>query len=87
MRCGSTQGVVAAHYFGLRRHRYGGGMGIKGNDLIVAHLCQQCHVFLDTLSKDKALRWEHSEEFLHLCALTIIRLHGQGVLIVKGERR
>ena len=81
VRCGKQDGtVVLAHYFGPRRHEYGGGMGIKGHDLLAAHLCQRCHLEMDTLSKNKARRWEHSEEFLHLCALTIIRLWEQGVI-------
>ena len=81
MRCGKQDGtVVLAHYFGCRRHDYGGGMSRKGHDLIGAHLCRQCHLEMDVLTKDKANRWLHSEEFLHLCALTLIRLWEQGVV-------
>lgn len=81
VRCGVCNGTtVLAHYFGPRRHEYGGGMGRKGHDLVAAHLCMDCHREMDTLSKSKAARWEHSEEFLHLCALTIIRLHRQGII-------
>jgi len=79
--CGAQDGtVVLAHYFGPRRHAYGGGMGRKGNDLIAAHLCARCHLEMDTSSRDKLKRWEWSELFLHYCALTLIRLHKQGVL-------
>lgn len=81
VRCGLNDGsTVLAHYFGVRRHAYGGGMSIKGHDVVGAHLCQRCHVEMDTDSRNKAQKWEHSEEFLHCCALTIIRLLEQGVL-------
>lgn len=73
--CGAQDGtVVLAHYFGARRHAYGGGMSLKGHDAIGAHLCHACHRFMDTLSRDKANKWLSSEEFLHLCALTFIRI-------------
>lgn len=81
VRCGRQDGtVVLAHYFGPRRHEYGGGMGIKGHDLIGAHLCAECHKFMDTDCRDRNERWLNSEEFLHLCALTLLRLWNQGVL-------
>lgn len=75
VRCGSADGtVVLAHYFGVRRHVYGGGMGIKGHDAVGAHLCATCHTYMDTASRDKSQQYWHSEEFLHLCALTWMRL-------------
>jgi hypothetical protein len=81
VRCGNRNGtVVLAHYFGPRRHQYGGGMGVKGHDLIGAHLCHTCHTDMDRTSKSKEERWTHSEEFLHLCALTLIRLWEQEVI-------
>ncbi len=81
VRCGAEDGtVVLAHYFGPRRHNYGGGMSRKGDDVVGAWLCGECHTWMDTLSKDKERRWEHSEEFLHYCALTWIRLIERGVL-------
>jgi hypothetical protein len=81
VRCGIRNGtVVLAHYFGPRRHQYGGGMGVKGHDLIGAHLCHMCHTEMDQTSKSKEERWIHSEEFLHLCALTLIRLWEQEVI-------
>lgn len=81
VRCGKADGsVVLAHYFGPRRHAYGGGLAHKGHDLIGAHLCASCHAWMDTAGRNKTTRWDHSEEFLHLCALTIIRLEQQGVL-------
>lgn len=76
--CGDTETVVLAHYFGVRRHDYGGGMGRKGSDLIAAHLCGRHHLEMDQLSRDKSQKWEHSEQFLHYVALTILRLHEQG---------
>lgn len=81
VRCGVRDGtVVLAHYFGVRRHAYGGGFSIKGHDAVGAHLCAKCHVEMDSDSRDKAHKWEHSEEFLHYCALTWIRLISKGVL-------
>lgn len=75
VRCGREDGTtVWAHYFGPRRHSYGGGMSRKGHDLIGAHLCQHCHNEMDSLCKSKDDRWLLSEEFLHLAALTLIRL-------------
>lgn len=97
IRCaGLKETVVGAHYTGARRAAYGGGFGRKVHDIVMAHLCQECHQWMDQLartdpqdeSKDKDdIKWFHSEEFLHLCMLTVMRLYEQGVLIVKGERR
>ena len=83
MRCGNRSLVCLAHYTGVRRLDYSGGFGIKVNDLVGAHLCQSCHAWMDTKSRDKALRWEHSEEFQHLVLLTLIRLWNQGVIGLK----
>jgi hypothetical protein len=75
VRCEKQDGtVVLAHYFGPRRHSYGGGMSRKGSDAVAAHLCQGCHTHMDTLSRSKADKWLHSEEMLHLCALTWMRV-------------
>lgn len=78
--CGSNdETVVLAHYFGPRRHDYGGGMSIKGDDIVAAYLCARCHHRMDTeireaMSRDDPYaRWLASEEFLHYCALTWIR--------------
>jgi len=79
--CGINDGtVVLAHYFGPRRHAYGGGMGHKGNDAVAALLCMRCHHRMDTESRDKLKKYEISEEMLHYCALTWIRWLEQGVL-------
>jgi len=74
------ESVVLCHYTGARRLAYGGGYGIKVKDLAAAHLCADCHKQMDTLSRSKDHKWEHSEEFLHLCMLTILRLAEQGEL-------
>lgn len=74
VRCGSREGVVLCHYTGVRRLAYGGGYGIKVRDIAGAHMCGRCHEDMDRLSRSKERKWEHSEEFLHLCMLTIIRL-------------
>jgi len=87
VRCGRCDGtVVGAHYSGVRRLAYFGGLGKKVHDIVMAHLCAVCHREMDTLLKDKAKRWEHSEEMLHLVTLTIIRLISRGTLVVKGCR-
>jgi formate dehydrogenase maturation protein FdhE len=86
--CGrQDQTVVGAHYTGKRRLSYGGGFGKKVNDLVMAHLCGECHKYMDQLSREKDKGWEHSEEFLHYVMLTILSIHRQGILVVKGERR
>lgn len=75
VRCGAQDGtVVLAHYTGVRRHSYGGGFGIKVHDGVGAHLCMTCHKIMDTETKEKSRRWDVSEEMLHLCALTWIRV-------------
>lgn len=55
-------------------------MGHKGHDAVGAHLCGTCHTLMDTTFRSKELKIDHSEEFLHLCALTWIRLVEQKVL-------
>jgi hypothetical protein len=88
VRCGRTSGVVGAHYTGVRRLRLGGGYGIKVHDFLTADLCQECHLYMDTLSRDKEKRYGHSEEFFYYIALTWERRFLQGVVMVarKGER-
>jgi hypothetical protein len=79
--CAANDGtVVLAHYFGPRRHDYGGGMSIKGDDIVAAFLCCRCHTRMDTeiraaMDRDDNpdARWIASEIFLHYCALTWIR--------------
>jgi hypothetical protein len=84
VRCGIQDGtVVGCHYTGARRHAYGGGLSIKVWDFLIAHLCANCHRYMDTLSRDKYKAWEHSEEFLHVIALTLAQLFERGIIIVK----
>jgi hypothetical protein len=83
VRCGGSDGVVGCHYTGARRLAYGGGFGIKVHDFLIAHLCAACHRQMDQSSRDKARKYEHSEEFLHLVALTLIRLFHKGLIGVK----
>jgi hypothetical protein len=79
VRCGRQDGsVVLCHYTGPRRLAYNGGFGIKVNDICAAHLCGKCHTEMDTLTRDKETKWQHSEEFLHLVMLTVLRLFEQG---------
>jgi hypothetical protein len=83
VRCGKNDGTtVAAHLTGVRREAFSGGFGTKVSDLIHARLCQMCHLDMDTLSRNKDLKYDHSEQFLVLCALTLIQLVDEGVLVV-----
>lgn len=75
--------TVGAHYTGVRQGDYGRGIGQKAHDYLIAHLCADCHVLMDTISKSKEDRWEHSERFLHAIALTWARLFERGILQVK----
>jgi hypothetical protein len=84
VRCGSSDNVVGCHYTGVRRLAYCGGFGQKVHDFLTADLCQECHKFLDTLSRSKTHRWEHSEEFQHCILLTLERRFIQGIIVVKG---
>jgi hypothetical protein len=89
VRCGKTENVVGCHYTGVRRLSFGGGFGIKVHDFLIADLCQECHHYMDTLSrkKDGTSEYLHSEEFLYLIALTWERrvVH-QGLFLVGGNR-
>lgn len=81
VRCGSNAStVVGAHYTGVRRGDYGGGLGIKVHDFCVADLCADCHSRMDTLSRDKEGRWGHSEEFQHYVLLTLAKRFESGAL-------
>lgn len=72
VRCGANDGtVVAAHYTGLRQHRFGKGRGRKCSDLLVADLCARCHQRFDVDIQRKSV--EQSEDFLTCVLLTIIR--------------
>lgn len=88
IRCGANDGTtVGCHLTGVRRLSYGGGLGKKVHDLVIAHLCQGCHAWMDQLSRLKEDKWLHSEEFQHVVILTILRLYEDGLLLVKGEKR
>jgi hypothetical protein len=82
VRCGKTNGVVGAHYTGVRRLKLGGGYGIKVHDFLTADLCQECHTYMDTLSREKEKRYGHSEEFFYYIALTWERRFLQGTIVV-----
>lgn len=86
VRCGKTEGVVGAHYTGVRRLRLGGGYGIKVHDFLTADLCQECHHWMDTLSREKESRYGHSEEFFYYIALTWERRFVQGTIVVAQNR-
>jgi hypothetical protein len=60
---------------------YGKGTGIKGHDAIGADLCDCCHKYFDQYESYATKHSvERSEEFLHLCAMTVIRRIERGVL-------
>jgi hypothetical protein len=82
VRCGRTIGVVGAHYTGVRRLQLGGGYGIKVHDFLTADLCQECHSYMDTNSREKEKRYGHSEEFFYYIALTWERRFLQGTIVV-----
>ena len=86
IRCGKFEGVVGAHYTGIRRLSYGGGYSKKVHDFLTADLCPECHQWMDTLSRRKTKAYLHSEEFLHMIVLTLERRFVQGTIIVKGAR-
>lgn len=82
VRSGKTEGVVGAHYTGVRRLQLGGGFGIKVHDFLTADLCQECHGYMDTISREKEKRYGHSEEFFYYIALTWERRFLQGIVVV-----
>jgi hypothetical protein len=86
VRCGRRDDtVVSAHYTGVRRGSYGGGLGIKVHDFCVADLCASCHEYMDRLSRDKEGRWGHSEEFQHYVLLTLASRFKNRDVIVRTE--
>lgn len=83
VRCGRDDGTtVRAHYTGTRQHWYGKGRGIKGHDLIAADLCYGCHQQLDQPNGDS----ERDEEWSHLCWMTVLRDHEDGLITIKGSK-
>ena len=79
--CGDSY-VQVAHYHGIRKGSFGGGMGKKSHHLMVAPLCQGCHAEYDSG------RWQcgddpkgyESEIMLHYIAVTIIAGYEAGVI-------
>jgi hypothetical protein len=79
IRCANNDGtVVAAHFFGVFRHRLGGGMGHKVGDHCTADLCSTCHAFFDNYETPND--YERAAEFLVMILKTIERRLNQGVL-------
>lgn len=74
VRCGKRDGtIVLAHYSGMNSHKFGKGMGTKCHDLIGAHLCYDCHTYMDSYKdgNDDTRR----ADFYELILLTILRLY------------
>jgi hypothetical protein len=87
VRCNARRDTtVGAHYTGMRRGSYGGGMGQKVWDFVMADFCDMCHEYFDRVSREKSKAIEHSEEFQHYVILTIARRIDEGVLVVSGQR-
>jgi hypothetical protein len=87
VRCNARRDTtVGAHYTGMRRDSYGGGMSQKVWDFVMADFCDMCHEYFDRVSREKAKAIEHSEEFQHYVILTIARRIDEGVLVVSGQR-
>jgi hypothetical protein len=90
VRCGRShkrETVIPAHYTGVRRDAYGGGMSEKVHDCLVADLCDDCHAYMDRECRDKEGRWGHSEEMQHYILLTVARrfITGKWRLARKSE--
>lgn len=91
VNCGAEDGtIVRCHYTGLRQQAYGKGTGIKCHDHIAADLCRKCHEKLDRYEHKKGrLSFEEkidlSEQFLHLCILTITRDIKAGLYEASGK--
>ena len=88
VNCGAADGtVVAAHYTGMRSHRFGKGTGHKPHDLCVADLRQNCHykfdVAFDGSSFEKKI--DLSEQFLFLIIQTLLRRVAQDIITIKGH--
>ena len=80
VRCGRDDGtIVRAHYTGPRQHAYGKGKGQKGSDHVAADLCMECHAAFDQYRGWES-KLDMSEEFLHLCMLTLWRDLEEGVI-------
>ena len=78
--CGGPD-AYACHYNGVRQHSYGKGRGIKCNDLMTADLCYECDQrFTEGSTLKNFSKWDRSEIFLHLIALTNIRRLKKGII-------
>ena len=87
INCGREDGtIVRAHYSGYRSQSYGKGKGIKCHDHISADLCDTCHDTFDRYKGKKGLmsfqeKVDLSEQFLHLCVLSLARDFQEGVIV------
>lgn len=82
VRCNRQDGTVCGrHYNGQRQALYGKGRGIKCHDFALAQLCNACDSRFSegSASRIKPGEWDaYSEEFLHLCLLTLIEREREG---------
>lgn len=83
---GGTETTVWAHLNGAR---YGKGAGMKAHDILGAHSCHQCHVYLDVGHGTKPLI---SNETLLECVLggvteTWVRLIASGLVVVPQDKQ
>ena len=88
VNCGAADGtVVAAHYTGMRSHRFGKGTGHKPHDLCIADLCHKCHHAFDVAFDGSTFekKVDLSEQFLFLIIQTLLRRVAQDIITIKGH--
>lgn len=75
--------ICGRHYCGFRQHAYGKGTGHKVHPFLVADFCNRCdREFIEGAipKMDHELQTVRSEEFLHWCAMSLIRRNENGVI-------
>lgn len=75
--------AMSCHYTGLSQQDLGKGMGYKGDSLISAWLCKECHDDFDQYRQYDGImtefqKVEHSQEFLMAIAKTLLEKKAQG---------
>lgn len=82
--CGNVGTTVSAHYSGIDFDRLGKGQGIKSDDIFVAHLCDNCHQYMDVYSNGNTI--ERSQLFMLYILQTIKRLLETGEIEIKVNK-
>ena len=73
--------TVACH---SNQIRHGHGKGIKAHDVFCAHLCADCHFWLDS---GPAPRAEKVQAFQDAFERTLLALFASGAVVVAGNRK